>query len=151
MNANEARKQSDKNALLKEGENLLRNEVENLAAQVAENEKHRRWYNDAKQSIEEDIKYAVEAGQKRASYILHSHSEQGPYSNPMYGKGFLKLSEFAPELKRVMKEFEKRGYTVSIEEEDRCIDSSIAYMNSGGECGSMDKYWVYQTVLVVKW
>jgi hypothetical protein len=148
MTAKEAKTLSNKNATrleaLKAGEHKRRSE----AARKGRIEGHKRWKKDFFKTIEYSIHLAVEAGETQYEKTMDSRG----HVSELYGReNFLKNFEYAKELKSIMKSLVSGGYAVSLDGRPVKHDDSGAYLNSGGECGSEEPYWTYDTILTVKW
>jgi pyruvate-formate lyase-activating enzyme len=114
----------------------------------AKSKKHKDFYASLLRHIYASIDYTVKDGKKSISRTLVS--EHWVSDKSVYGD-FFKRFEFAKEVKLVLRKLHKDGYKAVIE--GRCVehDTSAAYMNSGGECGSETPYHTYDSILVVSW
>lgn len=140
MTAKEAKQASDKNAKAIEMIEAL--EAKQKAdAKVARHEKFRA---DKMASIRSGIKYDVEHGRSSHDVTLQSHSRRGPYSDPMYGEGFMKLSEYRDEWASIMKELNEDGYKTVIDG----YTVSHENRNYGEYLGTS---YTFDTILTVSW
>ncbi len=167
MNAAEAREISTTNArdiAAKEAVEREKKRVANLKAKISSRKKFLELF---ELKCRDTIKYRTEDGKKKAEITLsednedmgaridydHRHwapmGKDGPLS--IWGSDYLKHSCRRLEIKAVMAKLRRDGYRVAIE--DRLVehDTSAAYMNSGGECGSETPWWTRDTVLVITW
>jgi hypothetical protein len=112
----------------------------------------------------ERIKWAVEGGRRSTEITLsedHSDHLRGMYKYlptrgkdgwyKAWGEGYLKYAPWGKYVKLVLTKLRRDGYTCEIEGKSVEHDTSSAYMNSGGECGSETPWWTRNTVLIIKW
>jgi hypothetical protein len=147
MKASEARQQSETNAKILAAEEEKAARAKAAAAKKADKAKHKKWYEDYRKSVRYSIESAVKYGSNKIERTLHSASS---HTNLHY-VDFFKAYEYIAELKKIMKELEDDGFDAKVVERYVEHDESIAYMNSGGECGSQTPYYTYDNILIVKW
>lgn len=140
MNAEEARVMSIANANLirqKEADESLQKATADAAEKVKQSQ---QYCDDLIRRIRHMINIEVSSGRRAYSYQLHSHTLGSPYSDPLYGDGYLSISPFRLEVKHVMDELERDGYTVSIQGTSSNYDGDL-----------LGTYWQYDTLLQVEW
>ena len=147
MTAAEARILSERNAFIREQE---RQAKEERSRQEIEEQKRvciAAWRSEMISNMKKAIAYSVKYGHFKTEQTLHTSSDP---KHPLY-INFLGASENGSALRECMNLWESEHFRVSVV--GRCVshDESSAYLNSGGECGSMTPYYTYDTVLVIEW
>lgn len=171
MNAVEARKTATsiakaeadkKSAELKKRRAALKESVPRLRAErIAKIEKQFRDY----------IKWAVEGGKTTREITLSSDSDdrlRGQYKylpsrldryysdgrrswSHCWGEGYLKYAPWGKYVKLILTKLRREGFKCEVVGVSTHHDDSSAYMNSGGECGSMSTYYTKDTILRISW
>lgn len=145
MTAKEARRISDEQAVLRQLQENKEAAEKAAAALEAEKTQHVKWQRELSDNLRRRITSATEFGRTEATHILHTHNGRGPYSDPLYGDGFLILSEYRAEVKTIIQELVVDGFVVSVdgtctEHESRTYDGEYT-----------GTYLTYDTILTVKW
>lgn len=109
---------------------------------------HKKWYEETKADVRTRIEWAVKSGHKSLMYNLLDLGYKDPLNNAMT---FLDKFEYAVELRKIVKELNDLEYHTEIRHVTEHHDDSAAYMNSGGECGSLTPYSTEHMALVVSW
>ncbi len=148
MTAKESNAISQKNAHALQLKMERQAKAQTIADKKANITRHKEWRERFVKELRQYIESATTYGRNEATKTMHSSTS----SDLFYGEdSFLTNFEYASEFKSVITELEKDGYTITLI--GRCVehDESVAYMNSGGECGSETSYWTYDTILTVSW
>jgi len=171
MNAVEARATSEKKTAAISKENKERAEKARLTRIANEKAERQKQLEHFRKECRDRIKYATEDGRRKTQVGLSSDSKdlvaQTGYNavyvdvpaedkdHPdlvLWGENkFMKNSECASIVKKVRQELEKDGYKVKIIDEHTEHDTSSAYLNSGGECGSETPYYTHDTLFEISW
>jgi hypothetical protein len=148
MNAEQARIQSDKAArkiAQAERRKAATARIFNQRAKLLRHQNYeRKLYFDLKQRI----KTAADYGKQSITHDLQENCGSLVSARP---EEFLKRFEFRDELLKVINKLKKEGYQAEIQGKVTSHDESVAYMNSGGECGRNDIYYTHDVVLEVQW
>ena len=146
MKAQEALKKSQKNAEVirlaeeKEArENAKKNKLKSEKA-------HETFYQNFLKKVQRQIGFSVEYGNKSLKETLL----EGTRWDPVY-QDFLGKHPYGAEYKRLLCKLHRDGYKADIVQTATRHDTSAAYMNSGGECGSEEPYWTDDIELQVSW
>jgi len=119
----------------------------------------------------ERIKWAVEDGRTSTEITLSSDNDdvlRGQYKYlptriergyrgerrsymHAWGEGYLKYAPWGKYVKLALAKLRRDGFTCEVAGEHVEHDTSAAYMNSGGECGSETPYWTNNTILKITW
>lgn len=147
MNAKEARVKS-KEQLVKFNKTNSRNFKKEKIKRI-ESAKQSKiiYYKNLLEGIQNSIKSATNSGKNKTTYFLAT-PDKAFESDEEY---FLSHFKYKKEVKRVMTYFKNKGFTVMINSIAAKHDSSVAYLNSGGECGSMEPYWNNDTEMRISW
>ena len=68
-----------------------------------------------------------------------------------WGEGYLKYAPWGKYVKLVLAKIRRDGFKCVVSGESTHHDTSAAYMNSGGECGSETPWWTRDTILTISW
>jgi hypothetical protein len=145
MTAKEAKTLSNKNASRLEALRIEEFKRRSEAARKGRIEGHKRWKKFFFHDVEYMIKLTTEAGECKYEKTLASHA------NHYNLESFFREFEYSKELKSIVKSLVSGGYDARLDVKSVEHDESVAYMNSGGECGSEEPYWTYDTILTVRW
>jgi hypothetical protein len=157
VKAQEARLLSKANEVVLQHQKEQQARKDAIKERQAHKARHEKWHREFHDEVRNGIKYAVASGHHSAAFQLYSvpsltTRKDIPCPPVIYGEdAFFKYAEFAAEVKKVMEALRKDGYSVRITAEPVEHDESVAYMNSGGECGSETPYWTYVTMMRVEW
>jgi hypothetical protein len=146
MKAAEARKLAEENAPV-----IAKQQADEEKKRLAEEKKkdtlkHVEWRKNFDLRCRQDITWAVKNG-KTETYL----SPTTDYIRNQHLDEFVKEFEFMDDINKVIKDLKKDGYTAVLSRRDFEVDGRIAYLNSGGECGSERVYWDSDIVLRIKW
>lgn len=147
ITAAEARVLAEKNAETLRIQREKEKKAESAARKKADIKRHANWREKKIADIRRSIEFRIKYGDTEYTETLNSASW---WDTPLY-KDYLKNFDYGDELKSIMEELEKDGYKAEIITEHVGHDDSVAYMNSGGECGSEEPYTTYDTILKVTW
>ena len=118
-----------------------------IKAKAASLKAHKTFYHNLVKETYESIASAVKYGRKSCYDTIYSGSRFGtelwfhfPDKHP-----------YCKEYKLLMRRLRRDGYRVEVNYTAREIDDTGAYLNSDGECGSKEPYWVDEIRLEVSW
>lgn len=163
MKAAEARRQSLSNAHALAVERAKERRHRRIANVSSARRNHEKFFKDYLEELESYIKTAIESGSRKVTHTLsrdhhdltyHDGSYRGRHfvEGSLYGaENFFKRAKYKKEIKRIVEKLRRDGFTVVVEGRQIEHDESVAYLNSGGECGSETPYYTDDTVLEVSW
>lgn len=108
MKASEAREASTAVVQRKEEERAIRNEKEKAARIRQKEVRRKKFYADLLKSVDEDIKFEVEAGHASTEIWLGGRHDRDDDAQAEIDK-----SEFPEELQKVLSKLRRDGYTVT--------------------------------------
>lgn len=101
-----------------------------------------KYFLDISTQIRENIKTAIEIGEKHISIVLKDN-----FSRHLAKESF----EFYPIIEKIMKFYSDQGYVCDCDKGQLYHDTSFEYLNSGGECGSSTPYYSDALYLTIDW
>lgn len=138
MNAIECRKLSKKNKPIIDRQNRAFEQRERDRINKETSSKRTRFYNKLKQECEKNIKYAIENGETSCYIYLKSFD----YDD---------MKNFPQQIEKVIEEYKNKGFNARQTTITEYHDDTVAYMNSGGECGSSEPYYTNEDVVEISW
>jgi hypothetical protein len=148
MKAADARKLAEKNAPI-----VAKQQREFKARQAAQKKAKERaerkvWRETFERDVRANIRYAVEDGETEILKPIYVGDSRTTYSS---FKVYEQLFEYKSDMKLVIRHLKKDGYEAKLGTHSYKVDDRVAYINSGGECGSERVYWTTDVVLKVSW
>lgn len=150
MNASQARRLSIKAASENERKIHAAEETRLRSERLRKSEERRKFASEFLSTLRSYIRSAVSDGKRSTEKTLHEYTGGGQ-CHPLDPKGYLDNYEFGPQVREVLGILAADKYKWEIVGRSVQHDESAAYMNSGGECGSMTPWWSYDTVLRIWW
>lgn len=144
MTAIEAKKLSKKNAIKIAKQNRIEQCKQKKEETKKFKENRKAFYDKWISKINLKIDFAVADGHNRVEVDME---EDIRLTNGIYLQG----EEYKETLNKIKKELEKNGFSVDIGNHGRMVDTTAAYMNSGGECGRSEPYWTKIFSIIVSW